>query len=91
MAARFPTNHRTLRGRTTPLPPPKIYVSHGCLLIPAFVAAWWLYTKRWCRQRIRGLLQPETSTCGGDSEQYNDTYSRFDDPLQWYVGLVLLE
>jgi hypothetical protein len=76
----------SLRGghRHHELPPPSIYVSHGCLLIPVFFAAWLYYTKS-CFRRVRGFLRssPEPKE---DAEKFVDKFSRFGDAcVQWYV------
>jgi hypothetical protein len=81
-------------------PPPIIYLSHGCLLIPVFIAAWWYYTKQACRAFVRGLLRnaPEhhhyqerfSSTCGHGCSDDNissnhGTFARMED-VPWYVS-----
>jgi hypothetical protein len=72
------------------LPPPSIYTSHGCLLIPVFFAAWWYYTKNMCR-RMRGLLRHNPEPEDSSSERFHEKFgrARFGDAYtKWYVAVT---
>jgi hypothetical protein len=59
-------------------PPPPLVVAHGCLLIPAVVAVWWLWTKRATRKACRRsqrvlatvLHRPPPSPTSGRNKPY---------------------
>ena len=62
-----PTSNTTTgyyRRKFYPTDTKAIYVSHGCLLIPVFLAAWWYYTKRaWYRtcRKFRPAIHSPTN------------------------------
>ena len=62
-------------------PPPIIYVSHGCLLIPVFLAAWWYYTKEACRSFVRGFLRnrPEPHYHRNDASDGSGCFNNCND------------
>jgi hypothetical protein len=85
-----PPRRWLLRGQHKAMnPPPKIHVSHGCLLIPVVFAAWWYYTRRMCRNVVRGFLRatPEPT----ESELFGDKFTPFEEAnVQWYVRFSTL-
>eukprot|EP00536_Pseudo-nitzschia_multiseries_P011626 jgi/Psemu1/29492/gm1.29492_g len=40
----------------------KVYVSTGCVILPAFIAAWYYYSKKACRRVVVGFLKNEPCT-----------------------------
>jgi len=62
---------------------PPIDVSHGCLLLPVFLVAWWYYTKQ-CIRKVTGFLR-NSSEPPEVSEKFHDKFFRFDDSyIRWY-------
>lgn len=55
--------------------PLDIFVSQACLLIPVFVAAWWYYTKHWCRALVRGVLKNNPEESSNDDNAHRPTSS----------------
>ena len=56
-----------------------VYVSHGCLLIPVFLAAWWYYTKRaWYRtcRKFRPAINSPTNWY--NCRRHHDHHHRCD-------------
>lgn len=80
-----PARRWLLRGQhSKPMnPPPTIHVSHGCLLIPVVFYAWWYYTRRMCRNVVRGFLRatPEPT----EPERFGEANA------QWYVRYALCD
>lgn len=66
-------------GDTDVAAPPDIFVSQACLLIPVFVAAWWYYTKHWCRALVKGVLKnnPEEESTSNDNSAHPTSSGRF--------------
>ena len=64
-----------------PLGPPVIYVSHSCLLIPVFVAAWYYYARTVCRRVVHGFIRsnPEPDA----SEEFHDKFAFQGCYTQW--------
>jgi hypothetical protein len=71
------------------------HVSHGCLLIPVFVAAWWYWTRKAYRRMVSRLIthQPEAEVSmsdNSDGDRFRDKFTVFDDSYtQWYVYFAL--
>ena len=76
---------------SSPRPPPVIQVSHGCLLLPVFLAAWWYYTKSVCRKVVHGLIRSTPHSEQNESESYEERFFCFNDCYtKWYVTYALL-
>jgi hypothetical protein len=57
------------------------HVSHGCLLIPVFLAAWFYWTKKTYRKVVSRLIRHGTEP---DNERFDDNFFRFGDgEMRW--------
>jgi hypothetical protein len=62
-----------------------IFVSHGCLLIPVFFAAWWYYMKK-CFRRVTGFIRNKPEPAEDAAEKFHEKFFRFEDAyIRWYV------
>ncbi len=60
-----------------------ILISHSCLLIPMFLAAWWYYTKQ-CIRKVSGLLRNCPEPHDVAKENFHEKFFRFNDAnVQW--------
>lgn len=68
-----------------------IFVSHGCLLLPVFLAAWWYYTKK-CFRRVTGFIRDKPEPEVDPTEKFHDKFFRFDDAyIGWYVDFGMTQ
>mmetsp|Transcript_21194 Transcript_21194/g.58934 ORF Transcript_21194/g.58934 Transcript_21194/m.58934 type:complete len:230 (-) Transcript_21194:1052-1741(-) len=68
----------------------KAYISTGCVILPAFIAVWYYYSKRACRRVVAGFLKNEPCSQSDNvsvndndfammEESFDDQYQQRDD------------